>query len=91
MDCTGDSISQHQFWPKCRDNILNQIKVCKTCQRNKKQVLKYGYLPAQEAKSIPWYRLLVDIIRPYNIRKEGHTNPLIMKALTMIYTGTGWF
>ena len=54
-------------------------------------VLKYGKLPAKEAEAIPWDRLSVDLIGPYKIRREGHDKPLILKALTRIYTATGWF
>ena len=36
-------------------------------------------LPVKEVESIPWSRLLVDLIGPYKIRREGHDNPLILK------------
>ena len=29
--------------------------------------------------------------KPYKIRIEGHNDPLILKALTMIDLDTGWF
>ena len=35
--------------------------------------------------------LLVDIIGPYNIRREGQNVPLIQKPLTIIYPATRWF
>ena len=40
--------------------------------------------------AIPWDRLLVYLIGPYKIRKDGHDDPLILKALTMIDPTTGW-
>ena len=61
------------------------------CQRNKKQGLKYGYLPDTEAETIPWDILLVDIIGHYKIRREGRDKPLILKALTLIDLVIGWF
>ena len=47
MDRTEASISQRKFWSKLRDDMRNQIKFYKTCQRSKEQGLKYVYLPAK--------------------------------------------
>ena len=88
---TYDTISQHCYWPHLRENIPNHIKICKNCQKNKKQNRKYGKLPAKEAETIPWDRLLVDLIGPYRIRGKGYDEPLILKALTMIDPATRWF
>ena len=38
----------------------------------------------------PWNKLCVDLIGPYKIRRKGK-DPLILKAVTMIYPVTGWF
>ena len=43
---------------------------------------------AKEAMAILWDILLVDLIRSYKIRREGHDEPLILKYLTMIYPKT---
>ena len=34
---------------------------------------------------------MVDLIGPYKIRREGHDNPLIIKASIIIDPATGWF
>ena len=68
-DHTEAIVTQHYYWPNLRDDIRTHIKVCKNCQKNKKQNLKYGKLPAREAESIPWNILLVDIIGPYEISR----------------------
>ena len=91
MDSTEATISQHYYWPQFTDGIRTHIKVCNTSQKNKKQNFKYGELPAKEAEAIPWDILSVDLIGPYKIRREGHDDPLILKALTMIDPATGWF
>ena len=52
---------------------------------------KICHLPEKEAESIPWDRLLVDIIIPFNIRIEEQYDPLIIKYSTMIDPMTGWF
>ena len=71
--------------------MRSPIKVCKTCPRNNKQNLKYGKLTAKKAEGIPWDILLVDLIDPYKIIREGHNDPLILKALTMIDLAIRWF
>ena len=91
MDLTEATIIQHLYWTNLKDSISTHIKVCKTCQKNKKQNPKYGFLTAKEAEAIPWDRLSVDIIGPYKVRREGHEEPLILRSLTMIYPITGWF
>ena len=57
--------SQNYSWPNLRENICTHIEVWKTSQKNKKQDLKYGKLPAKEAEYILQDRLLVDLIGPY--------------------------
>ena len=74
-----------------RDDIRTQIDVFKTCQRNKKQILKYSNLPAKVVEATPWDILLVYIIGPYKIRREGHEDPLILKSLTRVYPENVWF
>ena len=90
MDITEATISQHYYWPQLRDNIRTHINVCNTCQKKMKQNFKYGKLSAKEAEAIPWDRLSVDLIGPCVIKKEGHDDPLMLKAVTTIETETGW-
>ena len=87
---TEESISQHLYWPKMRDHITNYVKTCPTCQRNKRKVKKYGFLPPKEAEAEPWDKLCIDLIGPYKIRRKGHED-LICKCVTMIDPATGWF
>ena len=46
-------------------------------RKQKKQRKKYGHLPVKEAECLPWERLCVDLIGPYNIKSK-------IKYLTMI-------
>ena len=64
--------------------------VCKTCYKNNKQNLKYVKLTAKKAGAIPWDVVLVYLIGPYKIIREGHYENLIIEALTIIYQTTGW-
>jgi transposase InsO family protein len=87
---TEETISQHLFWPKMRDQITNYVQACPTCQRNKRKVKKYGWLPPKEAEATPWDKMCIDLIGPYTIRRKGKTD-LICKCVTMIDPATGWF
>ena len=87
---TEESISQHLWWPKLRAHVTNYVKSCPTCQRNKRKVKKYGWLPPKEAEAIPWDKLCIDLIGPYRIRRKGQPD-LICRCVTMIDPATGWF
>ena len=87
---TEESIAQHLYWSKMRDEITNYVKVCPTCQKNKRKVKKYGRLPPKEAEVIPWDKMCIDLIGPYKIRRKGQPD-LICKCVTMIDPATGWF
>ena len=87
---TEETISQHLFWPKMREQITRYVQSCPTCQRSKRKVKKYGLLPPKEAETNPWEQLCVDLIGPYTIRRKGREN-LICQCVTMIDPATGWF
>jgi hypothetical protein len=89
---TEETIGQHFYWPKMREQIMNDIWTCAICQTQKKQSKKYGLLPEKEAEAMPWDRLCVDLIGPYNIKSnvKGVKIPPL-KCVTMINLATGWF
>ena len=87
---TEESIAQHLYWPKMREQITNYVKSCPTCQKNKRKVQKFGWLPPKEAESDPWDKLCIDLIGPYKIRRKGQED-LICRCVTMIDPATGWF
>jgi hypothetical protein len=87
-----ETIGQHFYWLKMRDQITNDISMCAICQTQKKQVKKYGLLPEKKTEVMPWDRLCIDLIGLYNIKsnvKEVRIPPL--KCVTMIDLATGWF
>ena len=53
-----------------RDQITNYVQACPTCQRNKRKVKKYGWLPPKEAEATPWDKMCIDLIGPYTIRRK---------------------
>ena len=87
---TEETIGQHLWWPKMRNQITNSVISCSTCQRTKRRSKKFGHLPPKEAEAQPWDKLCIDLIGPYTIRRKGQEN-LICKCVTMIDPATGWF
>jgi hypothetical protein len=75
-----------------RDQITNDVLTCAICQTQKKQSKKYGLLPEKEAEAMPWDRLCINLISPYNIKSnvKGVKIPPL-KCVTMINPATGWF
>jgi transposase InsO family protein len=66
------------------------VQTCPICQKNKKKVKKYGWLPPKEAETVPWDKMCIDLIGPYTIRRKG-SKDLICRCVTMIDPATGWF
>ena len=87
---TEQSIRQHFWWPKLRQQVHTTVKKCKICQLNKKRSKKYGHLPAKKAEVEPWDKLCVDLIGPYAIKRKGKVT-LTLWCVTMIDPATGWF
>ena len=87
---TEETISQHLWWPKMRQQITEYVKACPTCQKNKRKIKKYGHLPPKQAEATPWDKLCIDLIGPYKIRRKAK-NDLVCKCVTMIDPATGWF
>ena len=87
---TEATIAQHFTWSKMREHIRKECSTCHTCQLTKKTKKKYGHLPAKEAESLPWEKLCVDMIGPYNIKRKGKED-LVLWCVTMIDPATSWF
>ena len=88
---TEETIGQHLWWPKMRDQITRSVTICNTCQLNKRRSSKkYGHLPEKDAEATPWDRMCIDLIGPYTIRRKGQPD-LICKCVTMIDPATSWF
>jgi hypothetical protein len=50
----------------------------------KRYSTNFMQLPAQEATSVPWEQVHVDLIGPWNIKVKGHKKPVQFIALTCI-------
>src|SRR5687767_14921654 len=87
---TEETISQHLWWPKMREQITKYVQSCLSCQRNKRKQKKYGHLPPKEAEALIWDKMCIDLIGPYKISRKGKPN-LICKCVTMIDPASGWF
>ena len=87
---TEETIAQHLWWPRVREDIRKFCSKCAVCQKNKRDQRKFGHLPPKEAEQSPWDKLCVDLIGPYKIRRKGQDD-LTCKCVTMIDPATGWF
>ena len=83
------TINQTMTWPGLTKDCKAHTKVCKTCQRYKKQRRKYSYLPAKEAEVKPWRAVCVDLIGPYTV--DTLNGEIKLLTMTMIDPATSWF
>jgi transposase InsO family protein len=90
MNWTEETILQHLWWPKMREQITAFVQACPTCQKNKRKQKKYGHLPPKEAEALIWDMMCIDLIGPYKIRRKGKPD-LVCKCVTMIDPASGWF
>ena len=52
---------------------------------------KYSKLTDNLDEEIPWNKLCIYLIYPYQIRMKGDNPDLIIKSITMVYPVTGYF
>jgi Integrase zinc binding domain len=71
MTCTEQTIQQHFWRKKLREDVQKRCSTCDVCQQTKSTHAKYGHLPEKDAECEPWERLCVDMIGPYNIKRKG--------------------
>ncbi len=67
---TEETIGQHFYWLKMREQITNEVSTCAICQTQKKQSKKYGLLPEKDAEAMPQDRLCVDLIGLCKIKSK---------------------
>ncbi len=53
------------YWKGMRTTIRRYVKICQSCQVNKRHSQKYGHLPPKLVIITPWKALCVDLIGPY--------------------------
>jgi transposase InsO family protein len=87
------TLSKLCTWPNMARDIQAYTKTCRKCQLCKTNSKKYGQMPTKEAEPpIPWNRVNVDLIGPYEVKLKGTRNKKIqLRAMTMIDPTTGWF
>ncbi|GFH56268.1 hypothetical protein CTEN210_12744 [Chaetoceros tenuissimus] len=93
------TLQMHCAWPGMQKDIEEYTKACRECQLYKKRTVKYGKLPPKQLPPLqPWNEVAVDLIGPYTIstrqrQVDGKIQnvKLILCAMTMIDTATGWF
>jgi Integrase zinc binding domain len=84
MDRLEWSLKRHFYHLRLRDEVCSQVSRCKICQKMKRYSTNFTQLPAQEATSVPWEQVHMDLIGPWNIMVKGHKKPVQFIALTCI-------
>jgi hypothetical protein len=83
------TLRETMMWKNMRRDIKSYVRTCPQCQKYKK-VRPKGQLPEKQAKdAIPWKRVDLDMIGPYEV-KAANSN-FTLRVLTMIDPATGWF
>jgi hypothetical protein len=78
------------YWKGMRTTIRRYVKICHSCQVNKRHSQKYGHLPPKLVITTPWKVLCVDLIGPYTLKgKDGLC--IDFMCLAMIDPATSWF
>jgi hypothetical protein len=79
------------YWKGMHTTIWRYVKICRSCQVNKRHSQKYGHLPPKLVMTTPWRVLCVDLIGPYTLKgKDGLS--IDFMCLTMIKNpATSWF
>ena len=69
------TLSKLCTWPNMARDIQAYTKTCRKCQLCKTNTKKYGQMPTKEAEPpIPWNRVNVDLIGPYDVKVKGTRN-----------------
>jgi Integrase zinc binding domain/RNase H-like domain found in reverse transcriptase len=72
------TLSRLCTWPNMARDIQLYTKTCRKCQLCKSNSKKYGQLPTKEAEPpIPWNRVNVGLIGPYDVKIKGTRNKKI--------------
>jgi hypothetical protein len=85
-----ETMKATMYWEGMRSTIRSITKSSRSCQVNKKQILKYRHLPSKIVTTIPWWALCVDLIGPYTLKGKDGTIIDFM-VLTMIDPATSLF
>ena len=88
---TEETLRQHYWWNNLRNDVRKFVTICNVCQKQKKQKKKYGLLPKKKAEAIPWERLCVDLIGPYQLKTNKGKQIKPLRCVTMIDPATSWF
>ena len=86
---TEATIRQHFTFKNVRKMVEDTIKICPICQKYKKGISKFGFLPEKVAEANPWEKLCTNLIGPYDIKIRGKKHRLW--CLTMVDPATNWF
>jgi hypothetical protein len=77
-----NTLAQHFFWRKIRDDIKSFVRVCKECQKGKRGLRGYGKILLKDIETQPWKDVCINLSGPWQA-KVNH-NKISFHALTCI-------
>jgi hypothetical protein len=83
-----NTLAQHFYWRKTRDDIKSFVRVCKECQKGKRGLRGYGKIPLKDIETQPWKDVCIDLSGPWQA-KVNH-NKISFHALACIDPFTSW-
>jgi hypothetical protein len=83
-----NTLAQHFYWRKMRDDIKPFVRVCKECQKGKRGLRGYGKIPLKDIETQPWKDVCTDLSGPWQA-KVNHKK-ISFHALTCIDPFTSW-
>ena len=64
----GETLSSHFWFPHMKDMIINVVRKCNYCQKNKIHHKSYGHFPPNNLSHVqPWDEVHVDMIGPWKV------------------------
>jgi hypothetical protein len=60
-----ETMRSMMYWKGMRNTIRRYVKSCRSCQVNKRHILRYGHVPPKLVITTPWKTLCVDLVGPY--------------------------
>ncbi len=76
---TERNIAQHYWWPHLQRDVLQYVKVCPICQRNRRPTHKaYGEMQSLPVPKGIWTSLSMDFITGLPVTERGHDAILVV-------------
>jgi hypothetical protein len=70
QDNTYHKAARYYYWPGMKDDIIQYVRTCKTCQKRKRRQGEAPLEPIQKTPQ-PFYQIGIDIMGPLPVTRTG--------------------